>query len=49
METMHFQIAITSYFRTTLFRMQWVFINNLAPMKIYPDGARYAKVAPGTL
>ena len=49
METMHFQIAQTSFFRTTLFRMQWVFINNFGPMNNYPDCARYAKVAPGTL
>ena len=34
METMHFHIAHTNFFRTTSFRIQVVPINNLAPIKI---------------
>ena len=40
METMHFHIAQTNFFRTPLFRIQGVPINNLAPMKNCPGGAR---------
>ena len=33
METMHFHIAFTKFFlRITSFRIQWVPLNNLAPM-----------------
>ena len=40
METMHFHIAHTKNFlRTTLFRIQEVPINNLAPMRNCPGGA----------
>ena len=41
METMHFQIAHTKTFlMTTLFRIQGVLMNDLAPMKKRPGGAR---------
>ena len=40
-ETMHFHIAQTKIFlRTPLFRIQGVPMNNLAPMKNCPGGAR---------
>ena len=39
METMHFHIAHTKKFlRTTLFRIQEVPMNNLAPMRNCPGG-----------
>ena len=48
METMHFHIANTKhFFRTTLFRIQEVPINNLAPMRNRPGGARYVKSDAG--
>ena len=38
METMHFHIDHTIFFRTTLFGIQGVPMNNLAPMKNCPGG-----------
>ena len=37
-ETMHFHIAQTKFFRTPSFRIQGVSMNNLAPMKNCPRG-----------
>ena len=38
MEAMHFHIAQTYFFKTTLFHIQGTPINNLAPMKNCPGG-----------
>ena len=43
METMHFHIAETNlFFKTTLFCVKGVSMNNLAPMRNCPGGARKA-------
>ena len=40
METMHFHIAQPNILRITSFRIQGLPMNNLAPMKNCPEGAR---------
>ena len=47
METMHFHIAHTIFLRTYSFRTQGVQMNNLAPMKNCPWGARLPKLDAG--
>ena len=47
METMHFHIAHTNFFRTPSFRIPGVPKNSLAPMKNCPRGAKQPKLDAG--
>ena len=50
METMHFHIGQTNlFFRTTLFRIKGLPINNLATMRNCYGGARYVKLVAGVI